>query len=309
MIITKPPRRCLAASRHGLTLLEVLVACGILVVGLAGIAAILPAAGSRLWQAAREDRAGNLAANAVAHARSAGLIAADVFSNPNQSVAFGRGLETLHTIDAQRFAAAAPALAQRIDISRGFLLEDEIAFGATAAADTPVNEFSDGRRSFRSAVCWGATLVPSQFPARPGDPAVFTVVVFGKEPEWDPVAPLRQRIILTRTTSVSGEDCTLPVGTFAMVAPDESLMRQYLKGCSYVLATPFVEGDGPRWFRIRASWIMPVDPTTRQRSDPNCYVIFDDAAGMSMNEFAGPRPAVIGFEGLIRVDDYDVSLD
>jgi Tfp pilus assembly protein PilV len=74
-----------------MTLLEVLVACGILVVGLASIAAMLPAAGSRLGQAALEDRAGNLAGNALAQARSAGAIAADVFSNPNRAVSFGRG--------------------------------------------------------------------------------------------------------------------------------------------------------------------------------------------------------------------------
>lgn len=49
-----------------MTLLEVLVACGILVVGLASIAALLPAAGSLLAEASSVDRATALAANTAA---------------------------------------------------------------------------------------------------------------------------------------------------------------------------------------------------------------------------------------------------
>jgi len=292
-----------------MTLLEVLVACGILVVGLASIAAMLPAAGSRLGQAAREDRAGNLAANALAQARSAGVIAADVFSDPNLSVAFGRGLDSLPGIDGQRFAAAGPALALRIDPNRGFLLEDEVTFGAPATAETPVNDFTDGRRSFKQGLCWGATLVPSQFPARQGTPALLSIAVFGKEPPVDPTDQARQRVSLTNTVTVNGEQRTLPAGMLAMATPNEGLMKQFLRSCSFVLAAASSGTEGPRWFRIRASWIMPLNPVTRQRSDPNCYVIFDDARGQSIDSFAGPTPVVIGFEGLVRVDEYNGILN
>ena len=56
-------------ARAGFSLLEVLVACGILVVGLASIAAILPAAGSRLSEAAAQDRAVAAAAVAMSEIR------------------------------------------------------------------------------------------------------------------------------------------------------------------------------------------------------------------------------------------------
>ncbi|MBM4058212.1 MAG: hypothetical protein FJ275_08255, partial [Planctomycetes bacterium] len=53
-------------ARAGMTLLEVLVACGILVMGLASVAAMLPAAGARLAEATAIDRAGTLSANCFA---------------------------------------------------------------------------------------------------------------------------------------------------------------------------------------------------------------------------------------------------
>ncbi|MFM8985733.1 MAG: hypothetical protein ACKONH_06710, partial [Planctomycetia bacterium] len=77
-------------SRAGLSLLEVLVACGILVIGLTSIAAILPAAGSRLTQASQADRGGTLAANAYAEMVNRGLIAADLFSSGTRACVFGR---------------------------------------------------------------------------------------------------------------------------------------------------------------------------------------------------------------------------
>lgn len=272
-------RPCLCRASAGMTLLEVLVACGILVVGLASIAAMLPAAGSRLGQAAREDRAGNLAANALAQARSAGLIVADVFSNPNRSVAFGRGLDSLAGIDGQRFAAAGPALALRIDPNRGFLLEDEVTFGAPATAETPVNDFADGRRrSFKEAVCWGATLVPARFPATPGSAATLGIAVARSTPTARGI-PLQVQ---------AG-------GLYRMATPDESVRKTFLRGCSYALVPPSDAQQGPRWYRIIASW----------SAAGVAYVVFD---GADVQTFAGNSPTVIGFDTLIRVDEHQVLL-
>jgi len=271
-------RPCLCRASGGMTLLEVLVACGILVVGLASIAAMLPAAGSRLGQAAREDRAGNLAANALAQARSAGVIAADVFSNPNRSVALGRGFDTLPGIDGQRFAAASPALALRIDPNRGFVLEDEVTFGAPTTAETPVNDFADGRRSFKEAVCWGATLVPARFPATPGSAATLGIAVARATPTARAI-PLQAQ---------AG-------GLYRMVTPDESVRKTFLRGCSYVLVPSTDSAQGPRWYRIMASW----------SADGVFYVVFD---GSDIQAFAGDSPSVIGFDTLIRVDEHQVVL-
>lgn len=266
-------------SPRGMTLLEVLVACGILVVGLASIAAMLPAAGSRLGQAAREDRAGNLAANALAQARSAGVIAADVFSNPNLSVGFGPGINTLPSVDTQRFSAAAPTLIQRIDPNRGFLLEDELVFGSPTTTETPLNDFTDGRRSFKEGLCWGATIVPTRFPATAGTAATFSVAVCRRAPTARSI-PLQQQ---------AG-------GLYRMVTPDESIRETFLRGCSYVVIPPTDATKGPRWYRIAASW--KVDPL-------QVFVAFD---GADVESFAGNSPTVIGFDTIIRVDEYEVVL-
>ncbi len=55
-----------AACREGFTILEVLISAGIMVIGLACVASLLPAAAQRMSQAVSEDRAGTLAANAYA---------------------------------------------------------------------------------------------------------------------------------------------------------------------------------------------------------------------------------------------------
>ena len=269
------------ASIRGMTLLEVLVACGILVVGLASIAAMLPAAGSRLGQATLEDRAGNLAGNALAQARSAGVIAADVFSNPNRSVAFGRGIDTLPAVDGQRFAAAAAPLAQRVDPNRGFFLEDEVLFTPPTTAETPANDFTDGRRSFKEAVCWGATIVPARFPAAAGAQATLSLVVARRTPTARSI-PLQKQ---------AG-------GLYRMATPDETVRKTFLKGCSYVVVPPTAATSGPRWYRITASWKVE-NPALQ------VLIAFD---GADFETFAGDNPTVIGFDGLVRVDEHEVVL-
>ena len=62
-----------SAARDGITLMEVLIAIGILAVGLSSVAALLPAGGSQAKKAVMADRASSLAANALADAITAGL--------------------------------------------------------------------------------------------------------------------------------------------------------------------------------------------------------------------------------------------
>lgn len=262
-------------GRTGMTLLEVLIACGVLVTGLASIAALLPAAGSRLGQAAVEDRAGTLAGNAFGDALSRRLVAADMFSNPNRSVAFGRGMGSL---PASHFGPPTAKLADRIDPIRGFQLEDELVFAAPAGG-TPTNDFPGGVRAYKQNLCWGATLVPESFPVEPGVSAVLSVAVFRREPTTQPIS-LRQH---------SG-------GLFRMDPANESLAKSHLKSCSYVLVMPADAQERPRWFRVIASWM----------ANGNAFLTFDSPGFAS---FAGPNPTVVGFESLVRVDQRTVILE
>lgn len=290
-----------SAAARGMTLMEVLIACGILVLGLSSIAALLPAAGARLGQANLEDRAATLAANAYTDVVSRKLTSVELFTDPAKSLAFGKGLADVPGLGVagQWFAAPQrPIFDQRIDAERGFLLEDEILFTPAATAATPANQFESGRRAFKEGLCWGASLVPvvqagqvGPPSAQAGSPARLSIAVFRKQPQAAEI-PLEVKN-----------------GVYQMATPNETLMKTFLKSCSHVLV-PFQDATrGPRWFRITASWIAPIDPVTRQRSDPNCYVIFDDSAEETFGNFAGSTPTVIGFDGIVRLDEYNVILE
>lgn len=271
-----------------MTLLEVLISCGVLVVGLTSIASLLPAAGSRLGQATTEDRGGTLAANARTDAVARGLVAFDLFADASKSLGFGKGMTTLPTISAARFAAPVDALNQRIDPLRGFLLEDEVLFSPPTTTETPLNDFLDGRRVFKEGICWGGTLVPQKFPAQAGSPAVLGIAVFRKEGQAEPV-PLT----------------TLPGSLYRMTTLDEAKLKRFLKSCSSVLVPGTDPAKGPRWFRITASWRPALNTATNQRLNDGCYVAFADS---EFATFAGANPTVIGFDNLIRVDQYNVIL-
>ena len=61
-------------DRNGITLMEVLIAIGILAVGLSSVAALLPAAGSQAKKAVIADRAASMAENCLADAVTIGVI-------------------------------------------------------------------------------------------------------------------------------------------------------------------------------------------------------------------------------------------
>jgi len=292
MISGHTKSRCPPAS--GITLMEVLIACGILIFGLSSIAALLPAAGARLGQANLEDRAGTLAANAYTDVVTRSLAAADIFSDHHKAVAFGMGMADLPNPNfaSEQFTAPQEALiTQRINPERGFMLEDEMLYAPSTISVTPVNPYLQGRRSFKEALCWGATLVPDAFPADAGTRARLSIAVFRKPPE----------LSLIQLAAVNGV-CLMNPG-------NEPIMKKFLRSCSYVLVMPTAANTGPRWFRVTASWIAPIDPITKQRLDDNCYVVFDDAGGESIAEFAGTEPTVIGFDGIVRLDEYKMILE
>jgi hypothetical protein len=265
---------------RGMTLLEVLISCGILVIGLSSIASLLPAAGSRLGQAAVEDRAGSMAAIARTDAFTRKLVALDMFADRSKSIAFGKGMPTLPTLAPTQFANPSSVINLRIDPQRGFLLEDEVIFSPPSTSDTPGNDFPLGRRAFKEGICWGATLVPETFPAQAGGVAILTVPVFRKEP-----TPLT---IPVRQIPNSG-------GLYQMATLDRNLLKRFLESCSSVLVPARDPGRGPRWCRITASW----------EAAGTGFIVFDDP---DFAQFAGDQPNVIAFANMVRIDRYTVAL-
>jgi len=273
-------------ERGGLTLLEVLVAGGILVVGLASVAAVMPAASSRLGQAVQQDRSVVMAANAYAECLNRRLVAADMFSAPTKACVFGTELQDVPGIGSGgTFTAAANAgvLAARIGTDPVFTLQDDLVFGG--GGDVPTNVFdppASGNRSVKPGVCWGGMITCSGS-AAPGASAILSIAVFKKDGGPPKSIPL-----------------TGANGIFRMGTANEADLKKYLPGCSYVLALPSGGGGStPRWFRINSSWKM--------HNSPACMVSFADNAGLAA--FAGSSPTVIAFEHLMQVDQYAVRLD
>ena len=269
------------ATREGFSLLEVLVACGLLVLGLASFAAMLPAAGSRLAEAAAEDRAGTLAANAWAEIVSRGLAASDLFpaGSAGKACVFGQVLPTVSATNV--LPAATATLAARIEPSRGFALEDDLVYQPSASAVTPANSFSNGGtgpREYRDGACWAAMLAPVDPAATvgPGSLATISIAVFRK-------AGGTQTFTLTPAS-----------GNYSLSPADESTRKRFARGCSFLLV--LVPGQLPDWRRINASWTTTAGTQS--------YLNFTDSSGLPAGAFTA-----IGFEGLLRLDERTIVLD
>jgi prepilin-type N-terminal cleavage/methylation domain-containing protein len=303
IIQTATPIRCQPpsgpSSRRGVTLLEVLVAMGILAIGLSSVAALMPAAGSRLADAANADRAGTLSANAYADVMNHGLAAADMFPGNSAGAAcvFGKMLPAAVGPSNGAIVAAVPATVElRIDakedpgFDRGFILSDTLTYGPPVAFNLPSNVFVNngaGPREIKAGVCWGGMLaptVPGADPA-PGDTATLSIAVFRKNSGNPPMA-----ITLEPRN-----------GVYAIQPADAPVQRKYVAGCSYVLALPPPDGTRPaRWFKVSSSWADgPLGPS---------YAVFESAEIANYGSDSTPITA-LGFEGLLRVDEHLVTLE
>jgi hypothetical protein len=319
------PRR---PSRHGITLLEVLVACGILVVGLASVASILPAAGTRLSQAAIEDRIAAMAANARADVANRGLVSTSIFqpavngqNNPRlKACVFGAIADSIDLTGTGATFIDRPdnsSLYDRIDQARGFLGEDDLVFGAPAGSDTPINQFANagasGPRLYREGICWGAMLSPLSGSAAPGGQAVLSIAVFAK--------PFVSGSTLVLTgASVSPTTFQYTSGAAAGMV-DEDVRKLFLTGCTYVLALPTNGATRvPRWAKVVSSWTQPgpLDTVSGRENATlrTSYVVLDlDSLGPNATQNYTTSTSgttsitVLVFQNLARVDEYLVTLE
>lgn len=304
----------------GMTLLEVLVACGILILGLSGIAALLPAAGFQLSQAATEDRAGVLAANARSDASSRRLSAAALCSNPALAVAFGPGLNELSSIAPTWFASAvASKLTDRIDGTRGFWLEDDLAH-LTDASENPVNTFANGSigpREFKDRVCWAGLLLPGMnsdgsraAAAAAGQPATLAIATLRKAPDAGRGAKLF-------TLTAPAVDAAPPV-CFDLAAhelSEEADRKLFLGPCSWVLLLPTLPGTAPiKPVQINSSWTLPnggisqiVLRMPEDLSAPDGQRLLVDRYRTLSGNIQQFR--VVAISNVVRLDQYPLTLD
>lgn len=311
----------LPAGKSGFSLLEVLVACGILVVGLASIASILPAATARLREAATTDRAGSMAAAALAEFecrdlafRDLFLVASGSFLPAHQAVTFGQVLPAVPGVVVASgsstivslAAAGATQLARRIDTTsgegnRGFFLEDELQFNL-GTGSAPLNVFTNGIREFRRGVCWGAIIepypwgtMPSGTTAPPMRAVRATIAVFRK-----PGAV--QQMLLTGSAG----------GVFRITSlADDSVRKRFLAPCAPVLAIAQSGSAAPRWLTINSSWPQWTAGSNPQTVPPASYgVIFrEPGSAYSGLVTTGSTLQVIGFENIQSITQQTFTID
>lgn len=184
--------------RSGMTLLEVLVACGILVVGLASLAALLPAAGFLLAEAAAVDRGASLAANAAADLRTRGILA---------PAAFQGGVRTLVVGDMfpDNPFNQPPFRKQAVNRSAAEVEVDRQAYGAAAYGAT-------------------ASLLDSSDAPTSGVPVRVAVVVVNKEDAESKQLTLDR--VAPGVYKLTGSDA----------AQREADRKRFLPGCSWAVA-------------------------------------------------------------------------
>jgi type II secretory pathway component PulJ len=284
-----------------MSLLEVLVACGILVVGLASVAAMLPAAASRLSQASAQDRSVAAAQAALVEIEARQLLSRDLFASGSAALVFGLGTPQAADLPNVGTALSRPVgvgFAQRMDNDpasdgRMYYVEDEVQYDL-AAESAPTNSFASGIRQFRRGVCWGAVVLPEPWGTGTAslNAARVGIAVFQK-----PGAP--EKFALTTVFSSSTPSAMFEAPGASM---DDATRKQYLKPCSYVLAIPPSTSVAPRWLAIVSSWPIwrpGVDP---QKSLPTAFrFTFRDE--VPLNLLSGSTLTVIGFPNLLGVTE------
>lgn len=292
-------------GRAGFSLLEVLVSVGILVTGLASVAALLPASGALLREATTLDRSVALVANAHADLRIRGALSSSLFTSvpAGRAVVFGEVLRTATSATIVPANAAALNLLMSAD---DFLLSDDLSYGASAAGTTPTNAFVNGGtavREFKPGVCYGAMLTPRDFASAvtSGSSATLSVAIFAKSNATFTTLDLIPVVASASTFQVAG----------VSAGAAEANRKSFLRGCGWVLALPPTAAQSPRWFRIASSWTTEIINAGTGVAEPAAsFVSFEDA---TVKDFplTGSTPAlrVVGFERLMTVDEKIVVLE
>ncbi|MCE9629351.1 MAG: prepilin-type N-terminal cleavage/methylation domain-containing protein [Planctomycetia bacterium] len=183
--------RASAHSRHGISLLEVLISIGILAVGLTSVISLVPAGKSEAGRAVMLDRAALLAANVLSDAVSFGYARPHSFvssSATSSLVVFdpavvagpwpaAASLKNQGVFGASGSSAtAAPQVSALVTQGR----DDLIYELPTTADEPPVNKFSEGTRAFqgRTTSLIALARAGGGAPLAAGALAKLTVVVF-----------------------------------------------------------------------------------------------------------------------------------
>lgn len=272
-----------ARSPRGITLLEVLISIGVLSIGLVSVAALVPAGRSQAARATVMDRAGIMAANAIADACTFGLIRPAALTNSGTVVIdLGAGfplppppLPVSGTARAQGIystpsAAAAPPSYHRLFMQSR---DDVVLTPPATEDDLPTNMFLDGVRAFDGRMTCMYVLAS-------GTPSRLSVVVFHNR---DPSA-----------AAVTGSITLGQVSTASLVGLGDRTAKEVLKpGAILYAANRFhqivaaaFEASGNSAFLT-----LSTGPSITTTASPIPFQLFPDSVGLAETTY---RPETSG---------------
>ena len=276
------PRR---TQPRGMTLLEVLVASGILVIGLVSVAALLPAAGSRLAEATLIDRAGTLSANCYADIWNRGMLTSGLVSSSSRGAILAEA-----GMQAAMFSGVSLPLGfQAVTVpDQAFQLPDNVQLVGNELVS------NDGRVSSI------ATMIPLDraTAGTDGGPFRLSIVIF------------RRTTSAAKVFAVTGDDSGV---IFQITNATETDRKRYFPPCGWVLVVPAAaEGDDTkpaRWLHIASSWTVKGVHSVRFSDHVLAQeMIFGKPGGLPVN-VAFREAQVYGFTQLVRVDERSVVLE
>lgn len=259
-------------SRHGITLMEVLIAIGILSIGLTSVAALLPAGGSQARKAIISDRAANLAENALADAITIGLTNPAKFSTPAPRT----------IVDPVSVISLVEPLAIGL-FAQG---RDDIIFAPPAEEDAiPKNLFLDGVRAFdgRTSCLWAIESLDGN-PIAAGKLARLSAVIFQD----------RDRSATTVSASVSS------TGEITVAPPAGRTIREILRTGTVFSFGAGIASDQSQFFSLRSASLNAAGTSAfgvfdRQPPAGTCDILLD-SVGLAQTyvtlEGAGPFSSI-----------------
>jgi len=273
-----------ASDRSGMTLLEVLIASGILVVGLSSVAAILPAAGSLLGEASMIDRATTLAANAAADLEFQRTLKASDFTLGVTSAYMGN-------------VFAAPSMTALYNTAPRKRL--------TVIAKTALDDQAYGGAWYLMT----AAPISAAGPYAAGMPVRVTVAVTRRPltaVDSDTAGVLLARVSAGVYRVVDSGTNPNPSLTRAQRLRLEATRKAYLAPCSWVLVFP---GGVPTWLRIGSSWATYDLGVGGQAGEvARSFVSFADPAAATAAETSGGFSARC-FAGVVRIQEFILPLN
>lgn len=291
--------------RAGITLMEVLIAVGILAIGLSSVVALLPAGHSMAQRSFVTDQASIIAANAAADFVTLGFLRPECLTSAMPPLVYdplgtnGASLTTTMLKPEGLFAGSA-AVAPRVAPLNAYLVRgrDDIVYNVPENPNQDVtNRFNaDGIRDYQGKFTWAALLtrpatstIPAGVAFEPGDEAILTIVVFHQR---DP----SQGLVNLGTYTVGAGSLTLPTPGAALIPGRQN--RDLLRTGGVVALEP--QGAGS--YAVRR--LALASPTTDQAGkEVGAFIEFEggDPLGTTFNAYLIPD-AVAVLERLVTIE-------